>query len=127
MLAALTIAFAVLAAIIAVHGMIEVGGFLSMLPIWLFGMEQSAFMPYEMPSVAFVVAGLFWGMMRLIGAVALWKNLKWGLALSVVNCVIALALMMSLLPFGIMDGVLAGSALILMLSAHFGTEKIVEE
>ena len=84
-------------------------------------------MPYEMPSVAFVVAGLFWGMMRLIGAVALWKNLKWGLALSVVNCVIALALMMSLLPFGIMDGVLAGSALILMLSAHFGTEKIVEE
>ena len=34
-----------------------------------------------------------------------------------------MALVMHLLPFGIMDGVLAGSALILMLSTYFGGKR----
>jgi len=32
--------------------------------------------------------------------------------------------MMHLLPFGIMDGILAGSALVLMLTQYFGDKKI---
>jgi len=34
--------------------------------------------------------------------------------------------MMFLLPAGIMDGILAGSALILILMQYFGDKKIVE-
>jgi hypothetical protein len=40
--------------------------------------------------------------------------------------VITIALMMFLLPAGIMDGILAGSALILILMQYFGDKKIVE-
>ena len=50
----------------------------------------------------------------------------WGLALSVINCVITLALMMFLLPAGIMDGLLAGSALVLILMQYFGDKRIIE-
>ena len=73
-----------------------------------------------------VIVGLIWGAIRLIGAIGLYKNLMWGLALSVINCVIALAFMIVLLPFGIMDGVLAGVALILILTQYFGKKRIVE-
>lgn len=62
----------------------------------------------------------------MIGAIGLLKNRMWGLALSVINCVITLALMMFLLPAGVMDGILAGSALILMLMQYFGDKKIQE-
>ena len=65
-------------------------------------------------------------MFRLIGAIGLLKNRMWGLALSVINCVITLALMMFLLPAGVMDGILAGSALVLMLMQYFGDKKIQE-
>lgn len=50
----------------------------------------------------------------------------WGLVLSVINCVITVALMMFLLPAGIMDGILAGSALILILMQYYGDKKITE-
>ena len=46
--------------------------------------------------------------------------------LSVINCVITITLMMFLLPAGIMDGILAGSALVLILIQYFGDKKIVE-
>jgi len=50
----------------------------------------------------------------------------WGLVFSVINCIIAMAMMMTVLPFGIMDGVLAGTALILILTKYFGKKKIIE-
>ena len=73
-----------------------------------------------------LVIGAIYGIIRVIGAVGLWKNKMWGLALSIINCVITLALMMFMLPAGIMDGVLAGSSLILILTQYFGDKKIIE-
>ena len=67
-----------------------------------------------------------YGVFRLIGAIGLLKNRMWGLVLSVINCVITITLMMFLLPAGIMDGILAGSALVLILIQYFGDKKIVE-
>lgn len=61
------------------------------------------------------VMGVIYGVIRVIGAVGLWKNRMWGVVLSVINCVIAMALMMFMLPVGIMDGILATIALILIL------------
>lgn len=73
-----------------------------------------------------LVIGAIYGIIRVIGAVGLWKNKMWGLVLSVINCVITLALMMFMLPAGIMDGVLASSSLILILTQYFGDKKIIE-
>jgi uncharacterized membrane protein (DUF2068 family) len=73
-----------------------------------------------------MVMGAMYGILRILGAIGLLKNKMWGLVLSVINCVITLALMMFLLPAGIMDGVLAGGALILILLQYFGNKKIIE-
>lgn len=70
--------------------------------------------------------GAMYGVLRLIGAIGFLKNRMWGLVLSVMNCVITIALMMFLLPAEIMDGILAGSALVLMLTQYFGDKKIIE-
>ena len=54
-----------------------------------------------------LIMGMLYGIVRVIGAIGLWKNRMWGLALSMINCVIAMALMMFMLSAGIMDGILA--------------------
>ena len=74
-----------------------------------------------------MIIGAIYGIFRLIGAIGLLKNRMWGLVLSVINCVITITLMMFLLPAGIMDGILAGSALILILMKYFGNKSIVEK
>lgn len=72
-----------------------------------------------------LIMSLIFGIVRLIGAVGLWKNRMWGLALSLINCVVTMVLMIFMLPAGIMDGILSCAALILMLWAYYGDRKIV--
>ena len=118
--------YKVAAIIIAIHALVEISGFLSMLPIWIMGAEFAEFLPFDQPTVSFVTAGLLWGVFRAIGAFGLWRGKMWGFSLSVISCAIALILMMDMLPFGIMDGILASTALVLMLTQYFGKKKIVE-
>lgn len=73
-----------------------------------------------------MIMGAIYGVFRLIGAIGLLKNRMWGLVLSVINCIITIILMMFLLPAGIMDGILAGVALILILMQYYGDKKISE-
>ena len=73
-----------------------------------------------------LIIGSIYGIVRIIGAFGLWKNRMWGLVLSVINCVITMALMMFMLPAGILDGILATTALVLILTQYFGNKKIVE-
>ena len=116
-------------------GLLELGGCLSALPLFFMqpgsaGPEQyfSFIVPYFQANLPLMLAiGGIWGAVRLIGAIALLKNRMWGFVLSVVNCVLTMALMMFMLPAGILDGFLACAALILMLSEYFGKKKIVKE
>ena len=117
--------YKIAAILIIIHGLIEIGGFFSAVPIWL-GVEQSAWVPFDPPPLGVVLVGVIWGIIRIIGGVGLLKNLKWGLALSVITCTIALVKMFEMLPFGIMDGILGGTALILMLTQYFGNKKATE-
>ncbi|MCL2356575.1 MAG: hypothetical protein FWC70_05365 [Defluviitaleaceae bacterium] len=111
------------AIIIIIHGLIEIAGFFSVLPIWL-GAEQNEFVPFDPPSPEIIIGGVIWGILRIIAGVGLFKNRKWGFALSVIFCAVTIAKMFEVLPFGLMDAVLAGSALILMLTAYYGKRKI---
>ena len=72
------------------------------------------------------VMGVIYGVLRLIGAIGLLKNRMWGLALSIINCVTTMILMMFMLPAGIMDGILAGTALVLILIGYFGDREVIE-
>lgn len=113
----------------------EIGGCLCLIPVFIFGSNQfdinqyfSFIIPYFKDNMnLMLVVGLIYGIVRIIGAVGLWKNRIWGLVLSTINCIVTMILMMFMLPAGIMDGILACSALILILVQYFGDRKIIQE
>lgn len=115
-------------------GFMELGGCLAMIPVLLFGsdkMDMSSYFSFIVPYLQdnmnlMLVMGGIYGAVRVVGAVGLWKNRMWGLALSIINCIITMALMIFMLPAGIMDGILACTALVLILMQYFGGKKIVE-
>lgn len=118
-----------------IHGaFMEIGGCLCLIPVFVMGSDKfdinqyfSFVVPYFKDNMSLILAmGAIYGVIRIIGAVGLWKNRMWGLALSIINCVLTLALMMFMLPAGIADGILAGSALILILMQYYGNKKITD-
>lgn len=128
--------YKIAAILMFIHGfLMEIGGCLCLIPVFVMGNDKfdinqyvSFIVPYFRDNMNFMlVMGALYGVVRMIGAVGLWKNRMWGLILSIINCVITMALMMFMLPAGIMDGILACSALILILTQYFGNKKIIEE
>lgn len=113
----------------------EIGGCLCLVPVFILGSNQfdinqyfSFIIPYFNDNMnLMLVMGVIYGIVRIIGAVGLWKNRVWGLVLSTINCIITMVLMMFMLPAGIMDGILACSALVLILVQYFGDKKIILE
>ncbi|MEN2741063.1 hypothetical protein ABCS02_25045 [Microbacterium sp. X-17] len=114
-------------------GLMEGLPFLGLLVILAFGVDAAAItahaqvfaLPYLKDDLALmmVMSGIF-GALRIVGAIGLLRDRMWGLALSVINCTVTLALMVFLLPAGILDGLLSGTALILILTAWFGSARI---
>ena len=118
-----------------IHGaFMEIGGCLALIPVFVIGSDKfdinqyiSFIVPYFKDNMnLMLVMGAIYGVVRVIGAVGLWKNRMGGLVLSVINCVITMALMMFMLPAGIMDGILAITALILILTQYFENKKIID-
>lgn len=113
-------------------GCMEIGGVLCAVPALILGTDKfdiaqyfSFKLPYFQDNLYMILfMGAVFGVMRVIGAVGLLKNRMWGLALSLINCVLTMALMMFMLPFGITDGILACSALVLILTQYFGDKEI---
>ena len=115
-------------------GFMEIGGVLCALPALILGSGKfdigqyfSFKLQYFLDNLYMILfMGAIFGVMRIIGAIGLLKNRMWGLALSVINCVVTMILMMFMLPFGIQDGLLACIALVLILTQYFGNRKIIE-
>ena len=123
------------AILMIIHGgFMEVGGILAMIPALMFGTDkfdigkyfEFKFQYFQENLYLMMIMGAMYGVLRLIGAIGLLKNRMWGFVLSVINCTITIALMMFLLPAGIMDGILAGTALVLILMQYYGDNGIVE-
>ena len=115
-------------------GFMQIGGVLCALPALILGSGKfdigqyfSFKLQYFQDNLYMILfMGAIFGVMRIIGAIGLLKNRMWGLALSVINCVVTMILMMFMLPFGIQDGLLACIALVLILTQYFGNRKIIE-
>jgi predicted membrane protein (DUF2127) len=121
--------------IMIIHGgFMEIGGVLCAIPALIFGSDKfdigqyfSFKLQYFQDNLYMILfMGAIFGVMRIIGSIGLLKNKMWGLALSIINCAVTMILMMFLLPFGIQDGLLACSALVLILTQYFGNRKIIE-
>lgn len=128
--------YKIAAILMIIHGgFMEIGGVLGMIPALMLGEDKfdiSRYFEFKLQYFQdnlymMMVMGAIYGIFRLIGAIGLLKNRMWGLVLSIINCVITISLMMFLLPAGIMDGILAGSALILILMQYYGDKKIINE
>lgn len=112
----------------------ELGGCISLIPVLALPTDALNLRPYFSFIVPYLqenlylmlVMGGIYGIVRVIGAIGLLKNRMWGLVLSTINCIVTMALMIFMLPAGIMDGILACTALILILTQYFGKKKIVE-
>ncbi|MGL5440110.1 MAG: DUF2127 domain-containing protein [Filifactoraceae bacterium] len=121
------------AILMLIHGgLMEIGGSLALVPT-LIGYNKldldtyfSFIVPYFQENlIMMAIMGGLYGIVRVIGAIGLLKNKMWGFALSIINCVITMALMIFMLPAGIIDGILASTALILMLLQYFGNKKLL--
>lgn len=113
-------------------GLMEIGTFLFLIPVLVretdisdIGRYFSFIVPYLQENLELMMMmGLIFGIVRVTGAVGLWRNRMWGLVLSVINCVVTMVLMIFMLPAGIMDGILSCSALVLILLEYFGDKEI---
>nr|WP_122013007.1 hypothetical protein [Maliibacterium massiliense] len=121
------------AVIMMLHGgLMELGGCLAVLPALAMGAEAFDagrffffIVPYLQENLYMMLAmGGIYGALRLTGTIGRYKGRMWGLALSLINCVVTLALAIFMLPAGMMDGLLAASTLVLMLTAYFGKRQI---
>lgn len=127
--------YKIAAVLMIIHGgFMELGGCLALVLVLALksdavnvGQYFSFIVPYLQDNLymMMIMGGVF-GTVRVIGAIGLLKNRMWGLVLSIINCVLTMALMIFMLPAGIMDGILACTALILILTQYFGKKKIVE-
>jgi uncharacterized membrane protein (DUF2068 family) len=111
----------------------ELGAFVALIPLTIASVNQtvvgehfSFIVPYLQDNLYLMMAmsGVF-GVVRIVGAVGVLRNRLWGLALSVITCVVTMALMIFMLPAGLADGLLSCTALVLMLTAYFGSRPIV--
>lgn len=109
-------------------GVMEIGGILFLIALLLMGADKfgggqnfSFIVSYFQKNLYLM---MFMGVIRIIGAVGLWKNRMRGLVLSVINCVVTMVLMMFMLPAGIVDVILACTALVLILLEYFGNKEI---
>lgn len=127
--------YRIAAVLMIIHGaFMELGGCFAVIPALIFGSDKFNIGQYFSFKLQYfqdnlymmIIMGAVYGIMRVIGAVGLLKNRMWGLVLSVINCVVTMILMMFLLPAGIMDGILACSALVLILIQYYEDKQIVK-
>ena len=124
--------FKIAAIIMIIHGaMMEAGSGLMLMPFVFKGsLDLNAIPPifaidFFRNNIIFMIPmSVVFGIARVIGAIGVLKNRKWGFILSVINCILTMNLMLFMIPVGIVDGILACSALVLLLIGYYGNETI---
>lgn len=121
------------AVLMLIHGAVmELGVFLALIPLLILEVDLNAVgryfsfnVPYFQEHLAemMVLSGVF-GAVRVIGAIGVLRNRFWGFVLAIINCTVTMVLMVFMLPAGILDGLLACTALVLLLTAFYGTRPL---
>ncbi|MDD5503561.1 MAG: hypothetical protein PHH26_08920 [Candidatus Thermoplasmatota archaeon] len=112
-------AFQISAAILGIHGLVEVGG-----PIAFLAAPSLVGLLFPENTWFFVSIGVIWGATRLAAAAGILKMKKWAVALGITLEIATFVVAASLVPFGIIDMALAAPVLALLFYAWFGSEKL---
>ena len=126
--------YRVAAVLMIIHGgLMEFAVFLAVFPLLALGVNLGSAGQYFSFNVPYfqehlvemmVLSGVF-GATRIVGAIGVLRNRLWGFALSIINCVVTMVLMVFMLPAGIVDGILASASLLLLLTAYFGARELI--
>jgi uncharacterized membrane protein (DUF2068 family) len=124
------------AVLLIIHGgLFEITGLLLIIPIAILGNPSFAItkyisfiVPYLQDNIILmcVMSGIY-GIMRIISAIGLLKNRMWGFVLALINCIITMALMIFMLPAGIIDGILSCTTIVILLTEYFGKKELTKE
>jgi uncharacterized membrane protein (DUF2068 family) len=128
--------YKIAAVLLIIHGgVFEITGLLAIIPIMLLNDKSfeiskyiSFIVPYLQDNIILmcIMSGLY-GSMRIVSAIGLLKNRMWGFILALINCIVTMALMIFMLPAGIMDGILSCTIIVILLIGYFGESKITKE
>ena len=112
------------AGLLLVHGLIE----LMALFAFVSPTNQPAFIFEELARnwQYAIWVGVISGILRILAAIGIFANRKWGWALGGLVSMTTLVSLTFYLPFGVMDALLSGAVLTLLVVAHYGDTKIVE-
>ena len=125
--------YKIAAILLIIHGgLFEIGGLLSIIPILLFENNTAEMVKYISFIVPYLQENLFlmlimggiFGVMKIISAIGLIKNRMWGFVLALINCIVTMALMIFMLPAGVMDGIFSCTVLVILLIEYFGKKEI---
>lgn len=128
--------YKIAATLLIIHGgLFEIAGLLAIIPIIILGNTSveiakyiSFIVPYLQDNIILmcIMSGIY-GILRIISAIGLLKNRMWGFVLALINCIITMALMIFMLPAGIMDGILSCTVVVILLTEYFGKSKLTKD
>ena len=75
--------------------------------------------------VLMMAMGIIFGVVRVIGAIGILKNRMWGFILAMINCIVTMMVMLFMIPTGITDGILACTAMVLLLMGYYD-KRVIE-
>ncbi|MDH5508212.1 MAG: hypothetical protein OEZ02_13400 [Anaerolineae bacterium] len=82
---------------------------------------------FETQTVFWALLSSIFGINRIIAGIAIWSNKKWGMVYGLMLSLTTMIVAPTIIPFGIIDLVLATIICISLLYTYFGNEKIVQE
>lgn len=114
------------AALLILHGLIEVSALfalknMSATLIGFGGLDKAQIMANIETLAAF---GILWGLTRFVAAWGIWTLKKWGAALGVAMSLMTMAAAVTVIPAGVADTLFSAPALIFLLYAWFGNQKL---
>jgi hypothetical protein len=90
--------------------------------------------PDEYVPSNFETQSVFWGLLsgiygiaRIAAGYALWTNKKWGFVFGLLLCLATMIVAPTIVPFGVVDLILAVVISICLLYAYYGDEKMIQE
>ena len=90
--------------------------------------------PDEYLPSGFETQSVFWGLLsgtygisRLVAGYAIWSNKKWGYIFGLFLCLTTMIVAPIIVPFGVIDLILAVIITVCLLHANYGNEKMLQE
>ena len=103
-------------------GVMEVSGLVMLL-------LPGKYMPpgFENQTLFWGLIGAIFGVSRIAAGYAINKNKKWGYVFGLILCIATMVVAPTIIPFGVIDLILAMIITVSLLHAFYGNEKMLQE